>query len=55
MAKALFLNGENERAIIEAQKVKELISQQIGNEIEKEEFKRVVEVLARKIEIELTN
>jgi hypothetical protein len=54
LSKALFLNGENERAIIEVQKLKEQI-QSIENETEREEFKKLTEVLARKIEIELTN
>ena len=48
------MDGQNEKAIIEVQKLKEQISS-VQNETEREEFKKIVDVLSRKIEIELTN
>jgi tetratricopeptide (TPR) repeat protein len=54
LAKALFANGEFERAIIEVQKLKER-QHNIENPTEAQDVKRQVEVLARKIEIEMTN
>lgn len=52
LAKALFANGEFQRAIIEVQKLKE---SHIENQTEAQDVKRQLEVLARKIEIEMTN
>ena len=51
-AKALFGNGDFQRAITEVQKLKE---RQFENATEGEDMKRQLEVLSRKIEIEMTN
>ena len=52
LSKALFFNGEFERAIIEVQKLKEA---KISNDTESQDFSRQLDVLSRKIQIELTN
>ena len=52
LAKALFANGEFQRALIEVQKLKE---SQLENQTEFLNFKSQLDVLSRKIEIELTN
>lgn len=52
LSKALFGNGEYQRAIIEVQKLKERVT---GDSTEAADMKRQLDVLARKIEIELTN
>jgi tetratricopeptide (TPR) repeat protein len=56
-ARALFLNQENERAIIEVQKLKDRIAQDATalSESEKKEFSQVVDALSRKVQLELTN
>jgi hypothetical protein len=52
LAKALFANGEFLRALIEVQKLKE---SQLENQKESLDFKSQLDVLTRKIEIELNN
>ena len=52
LAKALFANGEFQRALIEVQKLKE---RQLENQTEFLNFKSQLDVLSRKIEIKLTN
>ena len=51
-AKALFGNGDFQRAIAEVQKLKE---RQFESQTEQQDMKRQLEVLTRKIEIEMTN
>jgi len=54
LAKALFSNQENERALIELQKLKELLPT-VSDEIELQDLTRSTELLARKVQLELTN
>jgi tetratricopeptide (TPR) repeat protein len=54
-SKALFLNGEYERALIETQKLKEASAFEGLSESETQELKQVVEVLSRKVQMEVTN
>lgn len=53
-AKSLFANEENEKAIIEVQKAKDY-SHSIENEHERKDYESIINVLLRKIELELTN
>jgi suppressor of G2 allele of SKP1 len=54
-SKALFLNGEFERALIETQKLKEASSFDGLNADEAQELKQHLEVLSRKVQMEVTN
>lgn len=54
-SKALFLNGEYERALIETQKLKEASAFEGLSESETQELKQVVDVLSRKVQMEVTN
>jgi tetratricopeptide (TPR) repeat protein len=54
-SKALFLNGEFERALIETQKLRETSAFDGLNADETQEFRQLVEVLAKKVQMEVTN
>lgn len=54
LGRAYFLNGEHEIAIINSQKAKDLLPA-IEDEVEKKELGNTIEVLIRKIELEMTN
>lgn len=53
-ARSLFANQENEKAVIEVQKAKDY-SNSIQDETEKKDYQSIINVLLRKIELELTN
>ena len=54
LGKAYFLNGQLEQAIIESQRAKDSLGE-VPSELERGDLQRQVEVLIRKVELELTN
>lgn len=54
LGKAYFFNGQLEQAVIESQRAKDSLAE-VTSELEREDLQRQVDVLIRKIELELTN